>query len=148
MIALACDHGGFVLMREVRVFLDAGGFSYREFGTFSAESCDYPDFAVPAARAIVDGECNCGIFICGTCIGMSMAANKVPGIRAALCTDCFMAEMTRRHNDANVLVLGGRVSGAGLACKIVDKFLSTGFDSGGRHARRVAMLGELDSKRG
>jgi len=147
MIALACDHGGFGLMAEVKSFLDGGGIAYRDFGTFSADSCDYPDFAVPAARAVVSGEFDCGIFICGTGIGMSIAANKVPGIRAALCTDCFMAEMTRRHNDANVLVLGGRVTGAGLALKIVDVFLNTGFEAGGRHGRRVDMLNELDKAR-
>ena len=147
MIALACDHGGFELMREVRAYLDAGGFAYREFGTFSAESCDYPNYAVPAAHAILNNECNCGIFICGTGIGMSIAANKISGIRAALCTNCFMAEMTRRHNDANVLVLGGRVTGAGLACKIVNEFLNTDFDSGERHIRRIALLDALDNKR-
>jgi len=147
MIALACDHGGFELMREVKAFLDAGGYSYKEFGTFSTESCDYPEFTVLATSAILSGECDRGIFICGTGVGMSMAANKIPGIRAALCTDCFMAEMTRRHNDALVLVMGGRVTGAGLACKIVDVFLNTAFEEGGRHARRVAMLGDLDSKR-
>lgn len=144
MIALACDHGGFELMCEVKVLLDSGGYAYKEFGTFSTESCDYPDYAVPAARSIVNGECCRGIFICGTGIGMSIAANKIPGIRAALCTDCFMAEMTRRHNDANVLVLGGRVTGAGLACKIVTEFLNTDFETGGRHSHRVAMLSELD----
>jgi len=144
MIALACDHGGFDLMREVKTFLDDGGFLYKEFGTFSVKSCDYPDFAVPAARSIIGGECERGIFICGTGIGMSMAANKIQGIRAALCTDCFMAEMTRRHNDANVLVLGGRVTGSGLACKIVDVFLNTGFEGEGRHSRRVEKLHELD----
>ena len=147
MIALACDHGGFELMLEVKAFLDAGGFTYKDFGTYSTESCDYPDYAVPAAHAVLSGECDRGIFICGTGIGMSIAANKIPGIRAALCTDCFMAEMTRCHNDANILVLGGRVTGAGHACKIVEVFLSTGFEAGGRHARRVAMLGELDMKR-
>jgi len=144
MIALACDHGGFELMREVRALLDAGGFACKDFGTFSTERCDYPDFAVPAALAISGGECDRGIFICSTGIGMSIAANKVPGIRAALCTDCFMAEMTRRHNDANILVLGGKVTGVGLACKIVDVFLNTGFESGGRHSIRVEKLSKLD----
>jgi len=147
MIALACDHGGFELMREVKAFLDAGGFAYKDFGTYSVESCDYPDYAVPAARAILSGDCDRGIFICGTGIGMSIAANKIKGIRAALCTDCFMAEMTRRHNDANVLVLGGRVTGVGHAYKIVEVFLSSGFESGGRHAHRVGMLCELDDLR-
>ena len=146
MIALACDHGGFELMREIMPYLDAAGFAYMDFGTFSAESCDYPEIAVRAARAISSGECDRGIFICGTGIGMSMAANKIPGIRAALCTNCFMAEMTRRHNDANVLVLGGRVTDSVLALEIAGIFLNTDFD-GGRHARRVDMLNDLDRAR-
>ena len=148
MIALACDHGGFELMAEIKAFLDAGGFDYKDFGTFSAESCDYPDYAAAAAHAVLSGECDRGILICGTGVGMSIAANKVPGIRAALCTDCYMAEMTRRHNDANVLVLGGRVVGAGLACKIAGVFLSTCFEGGGRHSRRVGLLNDLDDMRG
>jgi len=147
MIALACDHGGFDLMREVKVYLGECGHVYKDFGTYNTESCDYPEIAVRAAGAIISGECDRGIFICGTGVGMSIAANKVPGIRAALCADCFTAEMTRRHNDANVVVLGGRVTGAGLALKIIEIFLSTGFESGGRHSRRVDMLGELDNRR-
>ena len=147
MVALACDHGGFELMHEVRSFLDGAGIEYQDFGTFTAASCDYPEIAERAAQAIVGGECGRGIFICGTGIGMSMAANKIPGIRAALCTDCYMAELTRRHNDANVLCLGGRVTGAGHALKIVGTFLDAGFDSGGRHGRRVEMLGVLDARR-
>ena len=135
-------------MAEIKAFLDAGDFEYKDFGTFSDESCDYPDYALPAARAVLSGECDRGIFICGTGIGMSITANKVPGIRAALCTDCYMAEMTRRHNDANVLVLGGRVVGAGLACKIADVFLGTGFEGGGRHSRRIEKLNVLDNMRG
>ena len=139
MIALACDHGGYELMQEVKSHLDSLKLEYKDFGTFTPESCDYPEIAAPAAQSITSGECEKGIFICGTGVGMSIAANKIRGIRAALCTDCFTAEMTRRHNDANVLALGGRVTGAGLALKIVDEFLDTDFE-GGRHARRVAML--------
>ena len=146
VIALACDHGGFELMRDVKDFLDAGGYEYKDFGTNSAESCDYPEIAVVAARAVSGGECDRGIFICGTGAGMAIAANKVPGIRAASCSDCFTAEMIRRHNDANVLTLGARVTGVGLALKIVELFLSTGFD-GGRHGVRVGMLNALDDKR-
>ena len=131
-------------MGEVKSFLDSAGFSFKYFGTYSSESCDYPEIAAGAARAISDGECDRGIFICGTGIGMSIAANKVAGIRAALCTDRFMAEMSRCHNDANVLVLGGRVTGVTLALEIVDMFLSTAFESGGRHSRRVDMLSALD----
>jgi len=147
MIALACDHGGFELMHEVKSYLDDAGIGYRDFGTFTAAGCDYPEIAERAANAIVGGDCYAGIFICGTGIGMSMAANKIPGIRAALCADCYMAEMTRRHNDSNVLCLGGRVTGAGHALKIVRTFLETDFDSGGRHGRRVEMLGALDARR-
>ena len=142
MIALACDHGGFELMQEVKKYLDAGGHAYKDFGTYSAESCDYPEIAACAARAVADGECGSGIFICGTGAGMAITANKIPGIRAAACYDCFTAEMSRRHNDANVLTLGARVTGAGLALKIVEMFLNTGFD-GGRHRRRVDMINAL-----
>ena len=131
-------------MREVREYLDGRGLAYKDFGTYSGESCDYPEYAALAARAVANGECERGILICGTGVGMSIAANKVPGIRAALCGDSFTAEMTRAHNDANVLVLGARVTGAGLALKIIEIFLAAGFEGGGRHARRVAMLGELD----
>ena len=147
MIALACDHGGFELMAEVKAYLDGSAFEYKDFGTYSPESCDYPEIAVRAARAITDGECDRGIFICGTGVGMSIAANKVAGIRAALCSDCFTAEMTRRHNDANVVTLGARTTGSGLAMRIIETFLTTGFESGGRHSRRVEMLDELDEFR-
>ena len=143
MIALACDHGGFFLMQDVKAYLDAKGFAYRDFGTHSAESCDYPDLAVSAAMSIVNGECGRGIFICGTGAGMAITANKVPGIRAAACSDCFTAEMIRSHNDANVLALGARITGAGLALKIVEIFLNTGFE-GGKHARRVEKINTMD----
>ena len=143
LIALACDHGGFVLMQEVKGFLDAGSHAYVDFGAYSEDSCDYPEIATSAAMAISNGECSRGIFICGTGIGMSIVANKTPGVRAACCTDCFTAEMSRRHNDANVLALGARVTGAGLALKIVDQFLNTSFD-GGRHSRRVNLIKALE----
>ena len=146
MIALGCDHGGFALMREVIKCLDEQSIAYKDFGTYSEDSCDYPAIAEPVSRAVASGECNRGILICGTGIGMSIAANKISGIRAALCSDTFSAEMTRRHNDANILVLGARVTGPGLALYILDTFLKTPFD-GGRHARRVGMLGELDKHR-
>ena len=147
MIALACDHGGFDLMVEVKSYLDGRGYEYKDFGTYSTDSCDYPGIAAPAARAITGGECERGIFICGTGVGMSIAANKIPGIRAALCSDCFTAEMTRLHNNANVITLGARVTGPGLALKIIETFLATGFEAGGRHSRRVEMLDELDGLR-
>ena len=144
MIALGCDHGGFALMQEIKSHLDELGLEYRDFGTYSAESCDYPVYAEAAARAVASGECDRGILVCGTGIGISMAANKIKGIRAALCSDCFSAEMTRRHNDANMLALGARVLGGGLALKIVDTFLTTGFD-GGRHRRRIDLITALEN---
>ena len=147
MIALACDHGGFELMQDIKKYLESAGSDYKDFGTFSPQSCDYPVIADPAAKAIADGTCDKGIFICGTGIGMSIAANKTPGIRAALCTNRYMAEMTRSHNDANVLVLGGRVIDSELAEEIVKVFLSTDFSNTENHRRRIAMLTELDNKR-
>ena len=131
-------------MQEIKSHLDELGLEYRDFGTYSAESCDYPVFAEAAARAVASGECDRGILVCGTGIGISMAANKIKGIRAALCSDCFSAEMTRRHNDANMLALGARVLGGGLALKIVDTFLTTGFD-GGRHQRRIDLITALEN---
>ena len=139
MIALGCDHGGYALMQSVKKHLDELGLEYKDFGTYSTDSCDYPVYAKAAAGAVASGECERGILICGTGIGISIAANKVKGIRAALCSDCFSAEMTRRHNNANMLAMGARVLGEGLALKIVDIFLNTPFD-GGRHARRVDMI--------
>ncbi len=146
MIALGCDHGGFALMKDVIATLDNKGLKYKNFGTFSEESCDYPIIAETVSRAVASGEFEKGILICGTGIGMSMAANKVAGIRAALCGDSYSAEMTRRHNDANILVLGGRVTGCGLAVAILEAFLSTPFE-GGRHARRIAMFSGLEESR-
>lgn len=145
MIALGCDHGGYGLMQEVKAHLDSLGLEYKDFGTYSEDSCDYPVFGEAAARAVAGGECDCGIVICGTGIGISIAANKVKGVRAALCSDCYSAEYTRRHNDANILAMGARVLGSGLALKIVDTFLNTEFE-GGRHARRVALISEIESR--
>jgi len=144
MIALGCDHGGYALMQEIKAHLDELGLEYRDFGTYSPDSCDYPVFARAAAEAVASGECTRGILVCGTGIGISIAANKVKGIRAALCSDCFSAEMTRRHNDANMLALGARVLGGGLALKIVDTFLNTGFD-GGRHQRRIDLIADIEN---
>ncbi len=146
MIAIGSDHGGFALKQEIMKHLEEKGLEYKDFGTYNEESCDYPVYGAAVARAVVGGECDRGIVICGTGIGISIAANKIEGIRAANCTDCYMAEMTRRHNDANILALGARVVGSGLALKIVDTFLETGFE-GGRHARRVAMIAELDARK-
>lgn len=140
MIAIGSDHGGFELKKEVMAHLDARGLEYKDFGTYSDASCDYPVYGKAVAKAVASGECERGIIICGTGIGISIAANKVHGIRAALCGDCFSAEATRQHNDANVLALGARVVGTGLALKIVDTFLDTPFSNGERHIRRIEMI--------
>ena len=145
MIGIGSDHGGFPLKEEIKKHLDEIGIAYRDFGTDSPESCDYPIYAEAVARAVVSGEVEKGILICGTGIGISIAANKVKGIRAALCGDCYSAEFTRRHNDANILTMGARVTGGGLACKIVDTFLTTEFE-GGRHARRVALIADIEER--
>ena len=144
-LALGCDHGGYPLMQEVKKHLEEKGIEYTDFGTYSEESCDYPDFAEKAADAVKSGACDFGILVCGTGIGISIAANKIHGIRAALCSDSYSAEMTRRHNNANMLAMGARVIGAGQALKIVDTFLSTDFE-GGRHERRIQKITELENK--
>ena len=145
MIALGSDHGGYALKEEIKKYLTERGIPFRDFGTDSEASCDYPEYAEKVCLSVTSGECEKGILCCGTGIGMSMAANKIRGIRCACCSDCFSAEMTRRHNDANVLSLGGRVVGLGLALKIVGIFLDTPFE-GGRHARRVGMVMDLEKK--
>ncbi len=143
MIAVACDHGGLRLKNAIKKRLDERGEQYKDFGTYGEQSCDYPDYAAPACRAILAGECDRGILVCGTGIGMSLAANTFSGIRAAVCGDCFSAKYTRMHNDANVLCLGERVTGEGLALEILDIFLDTAFE-GGRHARRLEKLAALE----
>ncbi len=142
MLALGCDHGGYELMKEIKHYLDEKKIPYQDFGCYSAEAVDYPVYAKKVGKAIQDGVCDRGILICGTGIGISITANKMKGIRAALCTDCFCAEATRLHNDANVLALGGRVVGPGLAVKIVDTFLNTPFSDEERHKRRIEMIEE------
>lgn len=142
MIALGNDQAGYGLKQEVMKYLDEQGIPYKDFGSYSEESVDYPIYAKKVAHAVADGECEKGILICGTGIGISIAANKVKGVRAALCHDTFSAEATRQHNDANILAMGARVIGPGLAIKIVDTFLHTDFSNAERHARRVAMLEE------
>ena len=137
MIALGCDHGGYDLMQEVMAHLDQRGIEYKNFGTFTKDSCDYPEYAKLVGNAVVDGTCEKGILICGTGIGISIAANKVPGIRCALCHDCFSAKATREHNDTNVLAMGGRIIGPGHALNIVDLFLDTPFSNDPRHIRRI-----------
>ncbi len=145
MIAIGSDHGGFSLKKEVMKHLDEKGIEYKDFGTYTEESCDYPVYGEAVGRAVASGECEKGIIICGTGIGISISANKVKGVRAAVCGDCFSAEFTRRHNDANVLAMGERVLGPGLALKIVDIFLSTEFE-GGRHARRVGLISDIENR--
>ena len=140
MIAIGSDHGGFELKQEIMAHLKKRGLEYRDFGTYTPESCDYPVYGKAVAHAVASCECERGIIICGTGIGISITANKIPGIRAALCTDCFCAEATRLHNDANILALGGRVVGPGLALKIVDTFLDTPFSGDERHKRRISMI--------
>ena len=140
MVALGCDHGGYELKEEIKKHLDEQGVAYEDFGCDSLKSTDYPIYAKKVAHAILDGKCDKGILICGTGIGISITANKFKGIRAALCSDCFSAEATRLHNDANVLAMGGRVVGPGLALKIVDTFLNTPFSGDERHMRRIAQI--------
>ena len=145
MLAIGSDHGGYELRQIIMKHLAERGIEYRDFGTFSADSCDYPDYGEAVGRAVASGECERGIVVCGTGIGISIAANKVRGIRCALCGDCYSAEMARAHNNANMLALGARVLGEGLALKIVDTFLDTGFE-GGRHARRVAKIMAIEGR--
>lgn len=143
MIAIGSDHGGFELKKEVMAHLDARGLEYKDFGTYSDASCDYPVYGKAVAKAVASGECERGIIICGTGIGISIAANKVKGIRCALCGDSLSAEMTRRHNDANMLAMGAGIVGPNLAERIVEVFLNTAFE-GGRHARRVGLITEME----
>ena len=145
MIAIACDHSALALKKEVMAFLDENGYAYHDFGTYTEESCDYPYYAALAGRAVVSGAYEVGIVLCGTGIGVSIAANKIEGVRCALCGDTYSAAMARAHNNANMLALGARVIGAELAKVIVETFLTTTF-LGGRHARRVDMINALDAR--
>ena len=144
-IALAADHGGFELKEAVRAHLDEQGVAYKDFGSFDGASCDYPDMAEPACRAVVAGECDKALLFCGTGVGISISANKIHGIRACCCSDTFSARMTRAHNDANILTFGERVVGQGLAMELVDAFLTTEFE-GGRHQRRVDLITKLEQE--
>ena len=139
MIAIGCDHGGYELKQKILAHLRQRGLEYRDFGCDSTASVDYPVYGKAVAHAVASGECEKGIVICSTGIGISIAANKVKGIRCALCTDSLQAEMTRRHNDANMMALGAGITGGNLAKRMVEIFLHTEFE-GGRHARRVALL--------
>ncbi len=136
-VAIASDHGGFDLKETVKKHLDEKGYEVKDFGCFDKSSCDYPDFGRPAAEAVAAGECELGVLICTTGIGMSMVGNKVKGVRAALCSDSLSASLTRQHNNANVLVLGAAIVGELLALNIVDTFFDTPFSNAERHQRRV-----------
>lgn len=145
MIALGSDHGGYALKEEVKAHLERRGIPFQDFGCHQPESCDYPDMAVEPCLAVQSGQCSRALLFCGTGIGISMAANKIRGIRAAVCSDSFSALYTRLHNDANVLCLGGRVVGPGLACQLVDLFLDGEFE-GGRHAGRIEKIAALEQE--
>ena len=144
-IAMGSDHGGFDLKEQIKAWLQENGHEVVDFGCHSKESCDYPDFGAAAARAVASGQCERGIVICTTGIGISITANKVKGIRCALCSDPLSAEMTRRHNDANMLAMGAGVVGPLLAQRIVEAFLSFAFE-GGRHQRRVNKIMAVENE--
>jgi len=144
VIAIGSDHGGVNLKEEIKALLSELKIEFRDFGTHSAESIDYPEIAQKVSEAVVAGDCTRGIIVCGTGIGVSIAANKIKGIRAALCHDVFSAQMSREHNDANILTMGERVIGAGLARLIVSTWLTTEF-AGGRHGRRVDKISALEA---
>ena len=145
-IALACDHGGLALKNEIADYLVKEGYETEDFGTESFASCDYPDFALKAAEAVACGACERGVFVCTTGIGISIAANKVKGIRCALCSEPLSAKMTRLHNDANVLALGGGMIGVNLALDIVNVFLNTPFSGEEKHVRRINKIAAIEEK--
>lgn len=146
MIAIGSDHGGYELKEAIKGYFDSEKIPYKDLGTCSLESVDYSDIGILVAEAVKSGECDSGIVICGTGIGISIAVNKVPGIRAALCTDPYMARMAREHNDANVLALGGRVLGEGLALEIVKTFISTPFSHESRHQNRIDKISAIEEQ--
>lgn len=146
MIAIASDHGGYDLKIQIVKYLEEKGYAYKDLGTCECgKSVDYPDYGLAVAEAVAKGECEKGIVVCGTGLGISIAANKVPGIRAALCTDSYMARMSREHNNANILALGGRVVGVELAMDIVETWLKSEFQ-GGRHQTRVDKITAIENK--
>ncbi len=147
MLAIGSDHGGYELKCEIIKYFDQKGISYIDFGTNCLDSCDYPVYAKKVAKAVVSGECEKGILICGTGIGISIAANKINGVRAAVCSDYFSAKYTRLHNNANILCLGGRVVGPGLAIELVDVFLNTEYERGERHGRRLELIREIEEEK-
>lgn len=143
MIALANDHVGLPLKKEIIKLLEQRGIGYKDFGTYSGDRVDYPIYAAKAAQAVARGECKKGILVCGTGVGISIAANKIKGIRAIVCSDCYSAKLSREHNDTNILAVGARVVGADLAKMIVETWLDTPFE-GGRHKKRVDMIMALE----
>ena len=147
MIALGCDHGGYALMQEIIAWLEKYNYEYKNFGTYSEDSVDYPEYGKKVAHAVADGECEFGILVCGTGIGISIAANKVRGVRAALCTDCFCAQATREHNNANIIAFGARIVGIETAKAIVTAWLDAEYIGSGRHEKRVNMLKEIEESR-
>lgn len=146
MIAIGSDHGGYELKESIKSYLDSEKIPYKDLGTCRLETVDYSDIGLLVAKTVVAGECDLGIVICGTGIGISIAANKVPGIRAALCTDSYMARMAKEHNNANVLALGGRVLGVGLALEIVETFIKTSFSHGNRHQVRIDKIKGIEEQ--
>ena len=145
-IAIACDHGGLALKEAVCKWLSENGYEVVNYGTDSAASCDYPDFGVKAAEAVASGACDFGIVVCTTGIGISIAANKVRGVRCALCSEPLSAKMTRLHNNANVLAMGGGMIGVNMGLEIVRTFLETPFSGEGKHIRRIDKIGEIEKK--
>ena len=145
-IAIACDHGGLNLKNALKAFLEKNGYEYVDFGTETTASCDYPDFALAAAEAVAKGECERGIVVCSSDIGVSIVANKVPGIRCAHCHDVYCAKYTRYHNDANMIAFGERCLGVGMMEEIVTAFLTSEFEGGERHERRIAKIKAIEEK--
>ena len=146
MIALACDHGAFDLKHAIMMHLDEKGLAYKDFGCYDKTSCDYPDYAGPAAKAVASGECDRGIVVCTTGIGVSITANKVKGIRCALLSDVMSARLTREHNDTNMMAIGAGVTGEMLALEIVDTWLNTAFSHAERHQRRIDKVMALENE--
>ena len=144
MIAIGCDHGGYALKQEVMRHLDELGLAYKDFGTYSEESCDYPVYGEAVARAVAGGECERGILICGTGIGIGIAASKVKGTRVCTCSDVYSAELSKRHNNSNILTMGARVVGIDLAKMIATHWLTAEFE-GGRHQRRIDMITAIEN---
>jgi ribose 5-phosphate isomerase B len=144
-IALGCDHGGYELKEQIKTWLTEMGYEYEDFGCYSTASCDYPEFAAAAARAVAGGSCEKGIVVCTTGIGISIAANKIKGIRCAHCADCLQAQLTREHNDANMMAIGAGFTGPNMAKEMVKVFLTTAFSGGERHVRRVNGVKALEA---